>query len=197
VLPTAALLLAACGGKPADEPAMSRTEGVKAAPAQVEAADRWCDVFYDAAHAPSLFLPKLVSAREGEPLPTLSPDRWTWINLWASWCVPCRREMPLLERWHEQLGRDGIPIDLWFISVDDRQEDLARFLAANPTMAPGPSARIASFALLQPWLAHFKGAPADTIPIQIIAAPGGKVRCVRAGSLADGDYPAVKLLMTR
>jgi hypothetical protein len=105
--------------------------------------------------------------------------------------------MPLLVRWHEQAARDGVPFDLWFVSIDERQEDLSTFLAANPTMAPGRSVRIAASSLLQPWLERLPGAPTDTVPLQVIAAPGGKVRCVRAGALADADYPVVKALLTR
>jgi len=64
-------------------------------------------------------------------------------------------------------------------------------------VAPGNSVRLAGFPLLEPWLKHFPGAPTDTVPVQIIAAPGGKVRCVRAGSLADADYPVVRALFAR
>jgi thiol-disulfide isomerase/thioredoxin len=176
---------------------MSRTEGVRAAPLAQETPERWCDVFYDTSHAPALELPQLVSARAGEPLPTLAADRWTWLNLWATWCAPCRREMPLLVRWHEQAARDGATFDLWFVSIDESQDDLSGFLAANPAMTPGRSVRLASFSLLQPWLARFPGAPTDTVPLQIIAAPGGNVRCIRTGSLVDADYPVIKALLTR
>ncbi len=31
------------------------------------------------------------------------------VNLWASWCAPCREEMPVLQRFHEQYG-DRVPI---------------------------------------------------------------------------------------
>lgn len=44
------------------------------------------------------------------------------VNIFASWCIPCRQEAPQLE----ELARRGIPID--GIAVRDRPEDLARFL---------------------------------------------------------------------
>ncbi len=196
LLAASAVALAGCGGG-SEQPQMSRTEGVKSAAQQQETPERWCDVFYTGDSAPALVLPKLVPARTGEPLPALAGDRWTWLNLWATWCVPCRREMPLLLRWHDQMDRAGAKVDLWFVSVDETQEDLTKFLAANPTMAPGSSVRLAAFSLLQPWLKRFPGAPTDTVPLQVIAAPGGKVRCVRAGSLVDADYPVVKALLAR
>ncbi|MBA3524066.1 MAG: TlpA family protein disulfide reductase, partial [Geodermatophilaceae bacterium] len=30
--------------------------------------------------------------------------RATLVNLWTSWCAPCRREMPLLQATHERTG---------------------------------------------------------------------------------------------
>ena len=104
-------------------------------------------------------------------------------------------EMPLLLRWHDRLVKDGRPFELWFLSVDERQQDLVQFLKDNPETAPGNSVRLAAPGGLERWLAGFAGAPTGAIPLQVIAAPGGKVRCIRAGALRDADYPVVKALL--
>jgi cytochrome c biogenesis protein CcmG, thiol:disulfide interchange protein DsbE len=38
------------------------------------------------------------------------------LNIWATWCLPCVREMPALQRLHEQLGDRGLSIVA--VSVD-------------------------------------------------------------------------------
>jgi thiol-disulfide isomerase/thioredoxin len=32
------------------------------------------------------------------------------LNLWATWCAPCRREMPSLDRLQAELGDDGLSV---------------------------------------------------------------------------------------
>ncbi len=60
--------------------------------------------------------PGLTSLGRGDGRPRL-------INIFASWCLPCRVEAPQLA----ELQRRGVPID--GIAVRDRPEDLAGFLA--------------------------------------------------------------------
>jgi peroxiredoxin len=38
------------------------------------------------------------------------------LNIWATWCPPCVKEMPALQRLHEALGRSGLSIVA--VSVD-------------------------------------------------------------------------------
>lgn len=48
------------------------------------------------------------------------------VNVWASWCVPCRREHPLLEQAAEQLGPAGV--QFVGINTQDTIADASAFL---------------------------------------------------------------------
>ena len=44
------------------------------------------------------------------------------LNIWATWCAPCRVEMPSMERLYRELGDDGFEIVA--VSVDARQGEV-------------------------------------------------------------------------
>lgn len=47
--------------------------------------------------------------------------RTVLLNLWATWCVPCRREMPALDTLEQKLG--GPPFEVVAVNIDTRNVD--------------------------------------------------------------------------
>jgi cytochrome c biogenesis protein CcmG/thiol:disulfide interchange protein DsbE len=60
--------------------------------------------------------------------------RWVLVNLWASWCTPCREEAPVLERFAQRHRRDGVTV--LGINVQDNSDDALAFLRSYPTTYP-------------------------------------------------------------
>ncbi len=76
--------------------------------------------------------------RDGKPVPGLAAGDFTGgvtiVNVWASWCIPCRDEAPVLV----DLARDK-RIRIVGINYKDRPDDARRFLGryGNPYVAAG------------------------------------------------------------
>ena len=102
--------------------------------------------------------PGLVVVKIGEPLPDLAfpsledgapttvsgPGRIRLINYWASWCGPCRKEMPVLDAYAAEQGDNGIQV--LGIALDTAEEARAfrravpvRFTLLLETPGPGDS----------------------------------------------------------
>ncbi len=59
---------------------------------------------------------------------------WVLVNLWASWCLPCRDEAPVLERWWHAHRDEGVTV--LGINVQDNSEDALAFLDEFHTTYP-------------------------------------------------------------
>jgi cytochrome c biogenesis protein CcmG, thiol:disulfide interchange protein DsbE len=89
--------------------------------------------------APQTALPGVAGLqRDGMPVPGLDPAEFqgavTVVNVWASWCVPCHDEAPLLM----QLAQDS-RLRLVGINYKDDPDNARRFLGryGNPFAAAG------------------------------------------------------------
>jgi cytochrome c biogenesis protein CcmG/thiol:disulfide interchange protein DsbE len=52
------------------------------------------------------------------------------LNFWATWCAPCRKEMPLFSQWQNEYGAKGLQII--GVSMDDESAAVKEFLAERP-----------------------------------------------------------------
>jgi cytochrome c biogenesis protein CcmG/thiol:disulfide interchange protein DsbE len=89
--------------------------------------------------APETNLPPVEGlTRDGKPVPGLTTadlqGAVTLVNVWASWCVPCHDEIPLLVK----LGEDK-RLKLVGINYKDKADNARRFLGryGNPFVATG------------------------------------------------------------
>ncbi|CCG01480.1 TlpA family protein disulfide reductase [Blastococcus saxobsidens] len=98
----AALLLAGCTGEPADD------GGPAAAPSTAVAPLTPCPEQPEAAAVGAQRLPALVFECPGGGSLDLAraPGVPMVVNLWGSWCPPCREEMPVLQEFAELAGDD-------------------------------------------------------------------------------------------
>lgn len=104
-----------------------------------------------------LAIPFALTAAEVEPLQPLSeprpapafsfPDmdgqthhlddyagRVLVVNFWATWCPPCVREMPALDRLQSELADDGVVV--FGANLGETAEDIAAFLQRVPVDFP-------------------------------------------------------------
>lgn len=189
------LPLMSCGSAEQPEAVRSRVAAVTAqAPAETQAY-KWCDVAWPDANAPELALPALAAAAPGRQIPQVKGDRWTWINLWATWCGPCQKEMPLLARWEKQLSQENVSFDLWYLSVDEDADKLATFVNQHADRVNENVARLQDSTQLESFLTKYGVSGAASIPIQVLVGPQNKMRCIKLGQVHDEDYRTLKTLL--
>jgi cytochrome c biogenesis protein CcmG/thiol:disulfide interchange protein DsbE len=81
---------------------------------------------------PDRALPSLPGPGQG----SLADQRGKWIlvNLWASWCAPCREEAPVLQGFYRRHRGDDTTVV--GINVQDNEDDALAFLREHPTAYP-------------------------------------------------------------
>ena len=101
------------------------------------------------------------------------------VNFWATWCPPCRAEMPSMQRAWEQVEGDGIAMIA--INVGEDVETVQTFLEQVPVSFPLPLDKDSK--VTQSW-------PLRGLPTTFVVAPDGRLIYKAAGE-REWDDPAM------
>ncbi|MGY3611625.1 DsbE family thiol:disulfide interchange protein, partial [Bradyrhizobium sp. Lot11] len=122
--------------------------------------------------APALALPPLDGANLPALIDAAIKGKLTLVNVFASWCIPCRDEHPVLKK----LAKDG-RLNIVAINYKDQNENALRFLGelGNPYNAIGidPNGKAAI-----DWGVY-------GIPESYLVAPDGTILYKRVGPFDD------------
>ena len=126
---------------------------------------------------PAFTLAPALPGRPGLASTWLAGGKPRMINVFASWCVPCIAEAPLLM----ELKRRGVVIDA--VAVRDRPEDVAEFLANHGD----PFERIGSDPESRVQLAL----GSSGVPESFIVDGQGVIRYQHMGPIEPNDLPRI------
>jgi thiol-disulfide isomerase/thioredoxin len=120
---------------------------------------------------------------QGQPQPL---SQWRGkvvvLNFWASWCAPCREEMPDFDALRRRFHARGVE----FVGIAiDNETNVARFLQDMPVSYPiliGEGAALA--------VARQLGNTAGALPYTLVIDRDGKIVLSRLGRLSYGELDA-------
>jgi thiol-disulfide isomerase/thioredoxin len=108
------------------------------------------------------------------------------INFWATWCAPCRREMPLLQQLRHSYHADGLQVV--GIAVDFRSAvvDYVRRQPVDYPLLIGEDAGLA---------AAEQFGMQTALPFSVFADAGGRIVAVKIGELHPDEAAAILAAM--
>jgi thiol-disulfide isomerase/thioredoxin len=100
------------------------------------------------------------------------------VNFWATWCPPCRAEIPDLVKWQRQYGRQGLQvIGVTYPPTNRRAvRTFARQLKINYPVWLGSKATKGLFDL------------GETLPFSVVVDRQGKVRATIEGIMLPEEF---------
>jgi thiol-disulfide isomerase/thioredoxin len=105
------------------------------------------------------------------------------VNFWATWCGPCREEMPDFVRAQNEFGARGLQIVGLAV---DRKEPVQRFMRELGVNYPVLMADVA-------WLDEVKtmGNPQGVLPYSVVFTPKGEVMLNRVGKIKFSEIATI------
>lgn len=106
------------------------------------------------------------------------------VNFWATWCEPCRDEMPAFERLRASLA--GRPFEVIAVNLAEPEARIRAFIEKVPMPFP---------VLLDRDMAAAKAWGARVLPATYVVGPDGRIRYHHRGELDWSKDPARKLVV--
>ncbi len=107
------------------------------------------------------------------------------VNFWATWCEPCRDEMPSLEKLKEKFA--GQPFEVLAVNVDEPESRVRAFLEKTP---------LGLTVVLDPGKPVTKSWNARILPVSYLIGRDGRVRHSVIGEMDWSNDRAVKTIET-
>lgn len=105
------------------------------------------------------------------------------VNFWATWCAPCRREIPLLKDTQDKYGNDGLQILGIAVDFVEDVQAYAEDAQFNYPILVGQDDAMA--------VAESSGVPFIGLPFTMIVAPDGKMLGVHMGEIHAGQIETI------
>lgn len=101
------------------------------------------------------------------------------VNFWATWCPPCREEMPEFSRVQTQLANKGVQ----FVGIGiDTPDNILAFQKSYPVSYP---LLLGSYAVMQATVAL--GNTASALPFTVILDRNGRIVHTKSGKLSEAE----------
>lgn len=59
-----------------------------------------------------------------------------FLNLWATWCGPCRAEMPTIQSLYEQANRDSVVFVMLSVDDEEAEQKISRYIEKSEFTFP-------------------------------------------------------------
>ena len=117
-------------------------------------------------------------SRDIVPVPTAYAGRPLLINVWATWCGPCLKEMPELQRFAEQAGNSVQVVGIALDDVDAVRRYLKQTPVGYPILLDEPGPADAGVRL---------GNPKGVLPYSVLVSADGRLLKQRIGPFTEGE----------
>jgi thiol-disulfide isomerase/thioredoxin len=118
-----------------------------------------------------------VTGFDGRPRTLPESGRAVLVNYWASWCGPCRRELPLLNAFAAEQGSNGVQV----VGIALEDPHPARAFLATVPVAYATAWEAPGLADSSVRLGNSRG----VLPFSVLVDAQGRIRARRIGAFTD------------